>query len=280
MSAFFHEGHRIAYTERGRGPHAVVLVHGLLLSQKLVTPLAKALARRGNRVITVDMLGHGRSDRPTAMTNYSMTGFGEQVIALLDHLEIDRAVIGGVSLGANTSLEAAVLAPDRVQGLIVEMPVLDNALLGCAIAFTPLMVALTFGEPVMRGLAGLVRRIPAEPMPPLVDAVLDPIRQDPAPSAAVLQGLFFSRVAPPKRLRRTIEAPALVIGHRRDPIHPFSDSGALVDEMPNARLIEAKSILELRVAPKRLTDEIAGFLDEVWSGAASAPTSSPRVRVA
>lgn len=276
MPTFLHDGHRIAYTERGGGPRAVVLIHGLLLSQKLVAPLASALAKQGNRVITVDLLGHGASDRPTEMTKYSMTTFGEQVIALLDHLDIDAAVVGGVSLGANTALEAAVFAPDRVRGLIVEMPVLDNALVGCALAFTPLMVALTLGEPVMRGVAALARRIPTSGGPYFADVLLDTIRQDPAPSAAVLQGLFFARVAPPTKIRRTIRQPALVIGHRRDPIHPFSDSGALVEEMPNARLLEASSILELRVAPARLTGEISAFLDEVWTTPV-ASSSSARV---
>ena len=58
----------------------------------------------------------------------------------------------------------------------------------------------------------------------LADVLLDTVRQDPAPSAAVLQGIFFQRVAPPAAVRRTLTAPALVIGHRRDPVHPFSDS--------------------------------------------------------
>ena len=56
-------------------------------------------------------------------------------------------MIGGTSLGANASLEAAAAAPERVRGMLIEMPVLDNALLGCAIAFTPLLVGLTFGAP-------------------------------------------------------------------------------------------------------------------------------------
>jgi hypothetical protein len=38
----------------------------------------------------------------------------------------------------------------------------------------------------------------------------------------------------------------------------------LVDELPRGRLLEATSILELRIAPERLTDEIAAFLDECW----------------
>jgi hypothetical protein len=59
--------------------------------------------------------------------------------------------------------------------------------------------------------------------------------------------------------------PTLVLGHPRDPIHPFSDAGMLAREMPEARLLEADSLIELRVQPERLTDEIAGFLDELWS---------------
>ena len=241
----------------------VVLVHGLLLSQRMHQPLARALAKRGNRVITLDVLGHGKSDRPRDMAAYSMPFFGEQVIALLDHLEVDEAVLAGTSLGANTTLEAAAAHPERVRGMVVEMPVLDNALLGCAIAFTPLMCALTFGEPVMKGVSWVTRKVPTGRVWG-ADVLLDTVRQQPGPSAAVLQGLFFGRVAPGREIRKTIDVPALVIGHDRDPVHPFSDSDALVEELPDARLIRAESLLELRLTPERLTTEIAGFLDDCW----------------
>jgi pimeloyl-ACP methyl ester carboxylesterase len=263
MPTFLYDGHRIAYTEHGTGERTVVLLHGLLFSQKLMTPLAVHLAKRGYRVITMDMLGHGASDRPPEMWKYSMTAFGRSVIGLLDHLEVDEAVVGGLSLGANTALEAAAFAPDRVKALLVEMPVLDNALIGCAVAFTPLMLTLTVGEPVMRIVSALTRRIPTAAGP--ADVLLDLVRQDPRPSGALLQGLFFSRVAPPGEIRRTLTQPALVIGHRRDPVHPFTDAGMLADEMPGARLVQASSILEMRLSPKRLTREVAAFLQEVWA---------------
>src|ERR1700759_3096629 len=112
MPSFFeHEGHRLAYTVYGEGPRTTVLLHGLLLSQKMHRPLARALARDGHRVVTLDLLGHGRSDRPRDMAAYSMPFFGEQTIALLDHLGVDEAVLAGTSLGANTSLEAAAAHP-------------------------------------------------------------------------------------------------------------------------------------------------------------------------
>ena len=262
-STFTLSGHRLAYTAYGEGPRVMVLVHGLLLSQRMHAALAKALADRGHRVITLDLLGHGRSDRPPDMWRYSMTTFGEQVIALLDHLDVGEAVVLGTSLGANTALEAASLAPERLRGMVIEMPVLDHALLGCAIAFTPLMLTLTAGAPAMRLLSAVTRRIPRLPLWQL-DILLDTVRQRPEPSAAVLQGLFFGRTAPHRTERRTFETPALVIGHQFDIVHPFSDAGMLAEELPNGRLLQASSILELRLAPERLTNEIAEFADDCW----------------
>ena len=272
---FVHDGHRLVYYEYGSGSRPFLLLPGLLLPQTMHRPLAQALAERGNRVITLDLLGHGEADRPRDMWHYSMPQFGAQAVALLDHLEIDEAVVGGTSLGANVTLEAAVHAPDRMRGLVIEMPVLDNALLGCALAFTPLLVGLTFGEPFARLFSRAMARVPRG-LAHLVDVGLDWVSQDPAPSAAVLQGLFFGRVAPPRSERSKIETRSLVIGHGRDPVHPFSDSDALVRELRNGRLIEANSILELRLAPARLTDEIARFLDECWRGPARAASDEAR----
>jgi pimeloyl-ACP methyl ester carboxylesterase len=269
MPAFRHQGRRLHYDEYGEGSRPLILVHGLLMNGRMYEKLAPEMAARGNRVLCIDLMGHGRSDRPRDMWRYSMPFFGEQVVALMDHLELDEAIVGGTSLGANVALEVASLAPDRLRGLFVEMPVLDNALLACALAFTPMLVALTLGEPVMRGLSAVTKRVPRTTH--LVDIGLDWVRQEPGPSAAVLQGLFFGRTAPHRTERRTFEQPALIIGHPRDPVHPFSDAGMLAKEMPNARLIDANSILEWRLRPQRLNEELGSFLDECWR-----PTAAKR----
>ena len=264
---FQFDGHRLVYDEYGSGRRLVVLLPGLLFSRKMHRPLAQTLAERGHRVVCLDLLGHGDSDRPPEMGNYSMTAFGRQAIALLDHLEVDKAVVGGTSLGANAALEATAAAPERVRGLLVEMPVLDNALLGCALAFTPLLASLTFGAPIARLLGGAARLTPRTGSL-LPDMMLDWVSQDPKPSASVLQGLFFGRVAPPSEERRELTQQTLVIGHYRDPVHPFSDSDMLVRELPNARLVEASSILELRLTPERLTGEIVEFVERCFKPAA------------
>jgi len=284
MSSFRFEGQRVAYTEFGGGPaelasggvrgrtarsapataRAVILLHGLLLSQEMHRALAEDLAARGNRVITLDLLGHGHSERPRDMWRYSMASCARQVVALMDHLKIEQAVVMGTSLGANVALEVAASYPQRLRGMVIEMPVLDNGLLWSALAFTPLLVALTFGEPAMKLLARATRAVPRGLLPHYGNVLLDLVRQEPGPGGALLQGLFFGRIAPPRAERRTFTTPALVLGHQRDPVHPFSDAGMLAKEMQGARLLEANSLMELRLHPERLTDEIASFIDEVW----------------
>jgi pimeloyl-ACP methyl ester carboxylesterase len=266
---FDYGGNRIAYRTHGaENPEGrtLVLIHGLLMNGRMFDRLGPEMAQNGNRVICVDLLGHGESDAPNDFSLYSMTAFGEQVVALLDHLGIERAVIGGTSLGANVSLEVAVARPDRVRGLFIEMPVLDNALVAVAVAFTPVIVASTMGAPLLRGVSALTRRIPRTSH--LVDIGLDWLRRDPESSALVLQGLLLGRTCPPKAERRRIEAEALVVGHPSDPLHPFSDSDELINEMANARLIDANSIVEWRLRPERLNGELAGFLAELEPTAA------------
>jgi hypothetical protein len=151
--------------------------------------------------------------------------------------------------------------------MVIEMPVLDSALIGCLVAFGPLMIGLAVAQPVYRALAFAARAVPSRVLPFYGDVVLDTVRQDPGPSSAVLQGLFFGRTAPSPAQRRAMLAPTLVIGHRRDPVHPLTDAGMLADELPNGRLLEANSFVELRVTPARLTGEIAAFLDACWKPA-------------
>ena len=158
---FLHEGeHRLEYTEYGSGPRLVVLIHGQLMPRRMHEPLARALAGARNHVIAVDLLGHGTSDRPDDPTQYSMYDFGRQVIDLLDAVGADKAVIGGTSLGANVSLEVADQYPERVQGLILEMLVLDNAVEAGIIAFAPLMFIARFTPLAVTGLRLVTSLVP------------------------------------------------------------------------------------------------------------------------
>jgi pimeloyl-ACP methyl ester carboxylesterase len=256
---------RLEYTEYGSGDRWVVLLHGQLMPRTMHQPLARTLAAAGNHVVALDLLGHGRSDRPEDPKEYSMTAWAEQVVALLDHLGVDRAVVGGTSLGANVSLEVAVLAPERVQGLLLEMPVLDNAVEAGILAFAPLLFLARFAPLTVHLVAAGTRLVPRRLVPFWGGIVLDTLAQRPRPMAAAIHGIFFGRVAPPSRLRRTITAPALVVGHPRDPIHLAADAEMLAAELAGSRHLTARSILEWRLRPERLDREAVAFLDDVWA---------------
>jgi hypothetical protein len=69
--------------------------------------------------------------------------------------------------------------------------------------------------------------------------------------------------------------PTLVIGHRADPIHPFSDASKVVEVMPDARLLMARTPLELRMHPERLLAEVERFLDHCWRPPEDLELSTP-----
>jgi pimeloyl-ACP methyl ester carboxylesterase len=267
MGELSYQGYRIGFDEYGEGTRPIVLIHGLLMNRHMFERLGPALAERGNRAICVDLLGHGRSDQPDDLRLYSMPLFAEQVVALLDHLGLERAVVGGTSLGANVALELAVAHPARVEGLFVEMPVLDNALAAVAAIFSPILLGLRMGRVGFELSSRFASLLPRTNF--LVDIGLDWLRRRPGPSVAVLEGLLLGETAPPREKRQLIDKPALIVGHPRDPLHPFSDSGMLVEELRRSRLLEANSILEWRTRPERLNGELARFLDEVWASGKS-----------
>jgi len=124
--SFVHDGSRLVYDVYGTGDRVVIYTHGLLLDSQLNRGIAEALAEHGNRVVLLDLLGHGRSDQPHHATQYRIDRYADQIVGLMDHLGVDRAVLAGLSLGANASLFAAARYPERVRALVLEMPVLGE----------------------------------------------------------------------------------------------------------------------------------------------------------
>ena len=261
-ASFEHEGHRLVYDEYGSGDSLVVYMHGLLLDSNLNRGIADALADRGNRVVLLDLLGHGRSDCPAHAAEYRIDSYAEQVIGLLDHLGVEGAVLGGLSLGANVSLFAAAAHPERVQGLVLEMPVLEWAVPSAALAFVPMLLAAHYGARVMRFTSAAVRRLPRTPWGP-VNSLMHAGSLPPEVMAAILHGVLVGPVAPTLEARLRIKAPTLVLAHSNDLIHPFSDAVNLVNQLPNARMERARSPVELRLFPERLTVCVNEFVDEV-----------------
>lgn len=256
------EGHKLAYETYGRGKRAVVLVHGLLMSKRMQEPLARALAENGNMCVTVDLAGHGKSDKH--LYNWDIPKYAKAIDHLLGELGIDQAVFIGTSLGANIALQAANDYPKRVRGLVLEMPALENAMIGGPLFFGPVAALANWAEPVAQVLSKTARLLPEFALPFGANILLDLARSEPSQTVAVLKGLFYGPLAPNQEERRNITQPSMVIGHHYDPVHPYDDAKDLAELLPDARLLDASSIAELRVTPARITGEVIDFVDYCW----------------
>ncbi len=263
VGTFESDGVELYYEIHGQGPRVFVFMHGILMDSDMNRRLAADLAVLGNRVVLLDLPGHGHSEKPRRASFHRMDTYAHHVVNLLDHLGVERAVVGGVSLGGNVSLLVAAQSPDRVQGLVIEMPVLEWAVPAAAVTFLPMLLAVHFARPAVRVAANVFRRLP-RPGLGAVDSVMTSLANDPKETAAVLHGILAGPIAPTVDQRAAVTVPTLVLGHRSDRIHPFHDAEQLARRIPGARLVQAQSVLELRVRPERLTGEIADLLDEAW----------------
>jgi pimeloyl-ACP methyl ester carboxylesterase len=258
---FHHDGLNLHFSERGdpQGP-PFVMVHGLLWSSRMLRRIAGLLP--DHRVLLLDVRGHIPSDRPTDPARYSWSSLAGDVVGLLDHLGIDRAVVGGLSLGANVTLATAMDHPDRVAAMVVEMPVLDRARTFGHAVFGGLARALELGGSRLGAVTAAIARLPAPRSIPEVAALRDVLSLDPVAGAALVRGLLaddlvFDRIAPEQTA-----IPALVIAHRGDPLHVLADARELVARLPDAQLIERWSIADYRIRPDLLAIELTKFLAE------------------
>lgn len=109
-------GVNLYYEEHGAGD-PVILAHGMSESTAMWAGQIAPLASR-YRLILWDNRGHGRSDAPDDPARYAIPTFATDLRALLDHLGIERACIGGLSMGGYTAVAFAIIYPDRVSALI------------------------------------------------------------------------------------------------------------------------------------------------------------------
>ncbi len=257
---YVHGPYRLSYEVYGPDDGVpIILLHGILLNTHCNRDIAAWLSDEGYRVILLDLLGHGRSDKPLKASEHRVDFYSEQVLGLMDHLGIERAILGGLSLGAITALTVACHAPHRVRALLLEMPVAESGVPVAALTLVPLMLLVHYARPVWRLLARALRRIPDTPYA-LLNSAIHAGAVEPEVIRAILHGVLVGPIVPSVRRRQHVHQPALVIGHAGDPLHALADAKALRRHLPNAEVMIARSILELRTKPERLRPRILDFL--------------------
>jgi pimeloyl-ACP methyl ester carboxylesterase len=252
------EGVELHWAERGDPEgRPLVLVHGLLFSSRMFERLARRLEHR--RLLLVDLRGHGRSHKPDDPSAYTWRSLADDVVSVLDAVGLDRAVVGGTSLGADTALATAAHHADRVAGLLVEMPVLSDSEPFARRVFGPASALLRVAAPVLSPCTRAIGHLPVPRRPPELAMLRDMLSADPAVASALLRGLLDSE-RPDVTVIGTRPLPALVIGHARDPLHALADAHHVAEVLPSAELHEAPSFLHYRIAVGQLASVVDGWL--------------------
>ena len=218
-------GATVGYDDTGSGP-AVVLSHGLLMNRAMFVPQVAAL-RDAYRVITWDERGHGEAEHEGTWTFWDSA---RDVLALLDHLGVEQAVLGGMSQGGFLSLRAALLAPERVRALVLldtqagpEDPEVIPLYRGMAEAW-----AASGSDPATLEFAAGTILGPADHAPWL--ALWE---QLPAHRATQVMHPLLEREDITDRLGE-ITCPALVVHGTADAAIPVAKGQALADGLPGA----------------------------------------------
>jgi pimeloyl-ACP methyl ester carboxylesterase len=108
-------GRALWFEDHGGAGPPVLLAHGFLMDHEMFAPQVEALAP-DYRVVTFDQRGHGRTPATEPFTYWDSA---DDALGLLDHLGIDRAVVGGMSQGGFLALRTALRAPERVRALVL-----------------------------------------------------------------------------------------------------------------------------------------------------------------
>ena len=135
-----------------------VCVHGWACSVYSYRFLMPLLADMGIRSVAIDLPGHGLSDKPEEVEWYSLDAQTESVIAAMDAMHVDRAILVGHSMGGPICARAAVLAPDRVSALALLAPVGfgTEPEVWVLRALTPRLIAPALPELVRRWMFAMV----------------------------------------------------------------------------------------------------------------------------
>ena len=266
-------GHRIRYALQGEaGKPLVTFVNGLTQNADLWTGYAAKLATRGYRVLAYDMVGQGQSAKPALGT--ALAGHADTLAALLDHVEVPRTHLAGISFGGVVALDFAIRHGERLSSL---------TLMSCFAELTPQLEC--FGQVLYEGLTevGL----------PYLQSMLYPMNMSSAWLAAnreriaemkragyvgndlyALQNLMesfvhFEPLTP--RLPR-IRCPVLVMNGEYDFFTPRECHELMRSRLPNCRLLLIQHAyhaftLELPDVTLRQLYEFMRAVDEgTWNG--------------
>ena len=237
------DGVRLSVSDSGEGP-PVVLLHGLTATRRYVVMGSTTLQRDGHRVIAYDARGHGRSTPAPRPDAYGYDVLAADLLAVLDALDVQRALLAGASMGAHTAARLTLDHPERVAALGLITPAFDPRV-GTPVQALAAWDALSDGLRA-GGVEGFVAAYEATRAisPAYRDTLLTVLRQRLSahehPEAVADALRVVPRSWPFESLDdlARLSVPTLVVGDRdeADPEHPLAVAQTYAATIPGARL--------------------------------------------
>ncbi|HUA74118.1 MAG TPA: alpha/beta fold hydrolase [Solirubrobacteraceae bacterium] len=221
-----------------------MLLHGLTATRRYVVMGSRALERSGHLVVSYDARGHGRSSPAPDSSAYGYELLAQDLVAVLDAIELPRAVLAGASMGAQTALRLTLTHPERVAGLVLITPAFDpdaprdDAELA---RWDALARGLREG-----GVEGFVAAYDLDAVPEAWRGTVETVlrqrlsaHEHPLAVADAIE--VVSRSRPFERIEQLAaleEVPTVVVGSRdeADPGHPLAVAERYAAAIPGARL--------------------------------------------
>lgn len=234
----------LEYDRAGDGP-ALVWGHGLTSSMASEDELGLfdwSAIRSTSSVVRYDARGHGTSGSTADAQDYSWCSLAHDQLSLADHLDIDAYVAGGASMGCATALHAAVLAPERIRGLLLVIPPTAWATRAAQTGSYEVMAALVEAGDTSKLLIGAAAIPAPDPFaddPRWKQRFVDLLdREDPTRLGRVFRGAATADLPTPDEIA-AIDVPTLILAWTGDPGHPASTAARLQELMPHSQLVLA-----------------------------------------
>ena len=257
----------LAYDESGAGA-PVVLLHAFPVHAQMWAAQRAALAD-GWRVITPDLPGFGRSPRLEGEPSLDLVA--DAVVTTLDDLGLERVTLGGLSLGGYVAMAVLRRHPDRVDALVLA-DTKASADPDAARANRERIAATVVDERSVRVLLtdvlpNLVGKRTKRRRGEVLRAVTDMVRTADPDAVAWIQRAMAARPDSFDVLRAAT-VPTLVLVGDEDELTPPAEAQAMVDALPDARLVtlEASGHLSAVEVPEAVTFAIRAFLDDLAAG--------------
>jgi pimeloyl-ACP methyl ester carboxylesterase len=260
MPRFERDGISFHYHDQGAGL-PFVFQHGL--GGELGNPVGLYRQPENVRFLTFDMRGHGQTRPLGDVDQLRIAVLADDLVALLDHLGIEQAVVGGISLGAAVAVSMALRSGARVSGLVLSRPAwIDGPLPENVERYTTIARLIREKGTVPGRLAfeesPRFQAIRAESP----DCAASLIAQFESPRArecvARLERLASDTPCHDRANYQSVRVPTLVLGNHRDPIHPWAVAQTLARLIPGAEL---KEIAPKSVSLETHTADVQSALD-------------------